>query len=422
MTRATQGAPPSPAERDEWLHRHLLEEPEPPEGEHLTTDELLDYAFERCPTSDVERFDRHLEDCEACADDLDAILAVSGPWLGPLATGAADTAPRYAVVADRASPRLLAGLAAHLGSEDALPRVAVLEVVDALGERAADRAFLAPVCTLLMDWERDAEVRATAAEALGKIGPKAATVEVLAALEKSIADGPEELQEAAAYAVGSLGAGAASGGIQTRLGILAERDPDEAVGTAAAWSLASLGSAVADERLIDTLLRLLGHQQQQMRRLAGQFLREVPKAGERFRQNAKQWLQARTEEITGLVAPDPSTLHAGGQVWPQSGTLAGGRISYEFQPARDGERDVVDLRFGSRILDLENAVLTIDAIPASAPNAARTEATISAEPNLWFVVLGKRGRDEVGARVRIPWRDLPTGSPFGVELRVRVID
>src|SRR5262249_34334207 len=131
----------------------------------------------------------------------------------------------------------------------------------------------------------------------------------------------------------------------------------------------------------------------------------------------------QTAEIT-LLAPDPLEGNfAPSSGWPQSGTLAEGRIGYEFDLAYHGERREVDLRFGSRALDLANTVLTIDAVPALGPGEAPVEAVnFPGRSYLWFVVLAERGRDQVGARIRIPWDDLPAGSPYGVELRVRVVN
>jgi hypothetical protein len=44
------------------------------EGQHLTSDDLLDYAEERLNSVDIARCDQHLENCPECAFVLDRIL------------------------------------------------------------------------------------------------------------------------------------------------------------------------------------------------------------------------------------------------------------------------------------------------------------------------------------------------------------
>ena len=404
------------------LRLDLASKPAPATGEHLTTDEMLDYAFERCAPEDVDRIERHLDGCDVCAEDMDCVCGVTGPLVGPYPSSAGER-ERYGVIVGRATAEQLQGLAMHVGSGEDLERLAALEIVSALGAVAATPEFLSTLAAHL--GAEDGEVRVAAAGAVARLGAAAATPEILAALGRCLRDEIEEVQEAAAYAFGDLGTAAAVADIEKRL-ITLTKSLDPTVRTAAAWALRRLGPAITEPAVIDGMLKRLGDPAAAVRAEVKRFIETVPAAARRFRATARDsWKRSEAKIIRvpalegGFGAPqgearqDYSRVPAG---WTDSGTLANGLIEYEID--QDPESGDVEVRFGSRMLKPEDVVLALDAIAAPGD---RTTIRPEDESFLWLVVLEQWGSDQVGGYIRIPHADLPRATPYGVELRVRVL-
>jgi energy-coupling factor transporter ATP-binding protein EcfA2 len=108
---------------------------------------------------------------------------------------------------------------------------------------------------LLLSQDGNEEVRASAADALGRLGAAAATPEVVAQLVALIQDGNEGVRASAVYALGRLGAAAATPEVVARLVALIQ-DGNEGVRASAADALGRLGAAAATPEVVARLVAL----------------------------------------------------------------------------------------------------------------------------------------------------------------------
>jgi HEAT repeat protein len=148
--------------------------------------------------------------------------------------------------------------------------------------------------------DKDWRVRYAAAQALGAMGPAAATPEVLQALLACLRDEDGEVRWAAAEALGQMGPAAATPEVlQALMGCL--RDEDGSVRAAAAGALGAMGPAAATPEVLQALLERLQDEDRHVRRAAAEALTAWHRQGLRlFRDAQGRWTVRTVEELSAL--------------------------------------------------------------------------------------------------------------------------
>lgn len=177
------------------LYRRLAEvRADSSSSEHLTNDEIFDYAFERLSTDETDRIDAHLySGCKVCLNDMEMVLDIFNPWIGEIA----------------ATPELLVSL----------------------GSRLADRTW---------------NTRVSAAAMVAALGPVAATAGILRGLLKLLEDGSELMRQSAVAAFRGLGVAGRSPEVSKALDAML-RDPNFKVRSAATVVVRYFNEATADD-------------------------------------------------------------------------------------------------------------------------------------------------------------------------------
>lgn len=284
--------------------------------------------------------------------------------------------------------------------------------------------------------DMDPYARAGATQALGELGAREMTPEIATTLARSLGDVDRDVRLAGAHAVTKIGAAAGAPDVFLGLGQLLNDEEDDELRASAFQAIESLGpeAVVAELSLIDKMLMHLNDRLTPVRKFVGRFIANVPAAAERLRIAASEILamqpEAASPRIIGLASgfspawssPGPGLCAASGggfgpAVAEPSGTLADGRITFK----ADRDLNGVNFRFGSRDLDLEYSVLTIDAVPASDPKTESSARTPATRPHVSILVLQKIGRYQVGGRIQIPSSEWPQPAPLGVIFTPRVV-
>jgi HEAT repeat protein len=255
----------------------LAEMQQPDSSEHLTNDEIFDYALERLSTVETDRIDAYLEGgCEVCLSDMEMALEIFNPWVGQIA----------------ATPELLVSLEARLNDRTWNIRLSAAAMVAALGPNAATAKILRGLLKLLED-DR-AWMRQGAVEAFRGLGVAGRSTEVSKALDAMLRHPDFNIRSTAtAVSRGFNDAGADDGrigrmpaskaddeqGDSRRRGVLRYRATTERLGelasflssaehmerAAAVRVIAELGSAAAEPNFMRTLLQLLQDEDDEIR-------------------------------------------------------------------------------------------------------------------------------------------------------------
>jgi HEAT repeat protein len=168
-------------------------------------------------------------------------------------------------------PEALRGLAASLGDPKAEVRRTAAQAVGYLGGRAATSEIVHGLTLLLTD--PAGEVREVGAQALGCLGEHAATPEVLAALPTLFCDETVEVRRTAAWAVSQLGDSATTPEIQVGLARLLA-DADWPTRSNALRALHQFGQFSATSDFLNDLVGFLSRPEADMRYEAARMIAE----------------------------------------------------------------------------------------------------------------------------------------------------
>jgi hypothetical protein len=272
------------------LYRRLVDlaEMQPDSSnEHLTNDEIFDYALERLSTDETGRIDAHLHGgCEVCLSDMEMVLEIFNPWVGEIA----------------ATPELLVSLGIRLADRTWNVRASAAAVVAALGPVAATAKILRGLLKLLED---DREwMRQSAVEAFRGLGVAGRSAEVSKALDAMLRHPDFKVRSAATAVVRDFNEAKADDGRagsapaskvdgehqdQPRRGVLCYRATAERLDelasflssaedmerAAAVRVVAALGSAAAEPNFMRTLLGLLQDENDETRFVAMEAIEAV---------------------------------------------------------------------------------------------------------------------------------------------------
>jgi HEAT repeat protein len=257
----------------------LTQMPPDSSNEHLTNDEIFDYALERLSTDETGRIDAHLRGCEVCLNDMEMVLEIFNPWVGEMVV----------------TPELLVSLGIRLADRTWNIRASAAAVVAALGPVAATAKILRGLLKLLED---DREwMRQSAVEAFRGLGVAGRSAEVSKALDAMLRHLDFKVRSAATAVVrgfneveaddGRIGGAPASkvdGGHldRPRRSVLRYRATAERLGelasflssaedmerAAAVRVVVALGGAAAEPNFMQTLMQLLQDENDETRFVA----------------------------------------------------------------------------------------------------------------------------------------------------------
>ena len=134
-----------------------------------------------------------------------------------------------------------------------------------MGEKAATSEVISRLVSALGD--ENSNVRASACVALGEMGEKAATSEVISKLVSALGDENSNVRESACDALGKMGEKAATSEVISKLAS-ALGDEDSDVRRSACDALAKMGEKAATSEVISKLVSALGDEDSYVRRIA----------------------------------------------------------------------------------------------------------------------------------------------------------
>lgn len=254
------------------LYSRLLQvasQPHEEDDEHLTTEKIFDYAFERLPLDAVKRIDGHLDsDCDVCQDDMERVFEVVSPWVGEISV----------------TPDILASLKDRLSDPTWNVRLSAAATIAAIGPAAAAADILSGLLNMIQDeraWIRDGAV-----EAFNELGRAADTPRVQHILNELLGHSDSGIRLSAL----EVGRGISKFSDQPRRGILryratADRLADLALRLSSAEDLeceaavqviAALGGAAAELGFVLSLVRLMSQaESEETRDAAAQSLSAI---------------------------------------------------------------------------------------------------------------------------------------------------
>ncbi|CAM4832434.1 unnamed protein product [Rotaria magnacalcarata] len=168
--------------------------------------------------------------------------------------------------------QLLESLLLQLEDNDADIRATACNALGAMREKASTSQVTDRLVVALGD--RDEDVRANACRAIGKMGEKAATSQVIDRLVVALGDRDEDVRANACRAIGKMGEKAATSQVIDRL-LVALGDQNYEVRRSACSVLEKMGEKAATSQVIDRLVVALGDQDEWVRRCAYSALRKM---------------------------------------------------------------------------------------------------------------------------------------------------
>ncbi len=149
------------------------------------------------------------------------------------------------------SAALITSVTNELGNKNEDVRRIAVKALGEMGEKAATNEVISKLVSALGD--QNAYVRAYACDALVKIGEKAATNEVISKLVSALDDESERVRESACEALGRMGEKAATNEVISKL-VSALDDESERVRESACEALGKMGEKAATNEVISKLM------------------------------------------------------------------------------------------------------------------------------------------------------------------------
>jgi hypothetical protein len=308
--------------------------------------------------------------------------------------------------------------------EDPYARAGAAQAIGEIGRIQASPEMLAALARLLADDDRD--VQLAAERAVATIGPPSAVTPISLGLSKLLADHSPPLRAAGAEAIEKLGPAAALPQVMRALtSALQDLVPD--VARAAASAIGTLGAAVTPESVLALAALLLRSDEETRKAAAAAIIRLAAAGVSKIAARAKEEFKSLAScncrmphSAAGHFKPEEQAADTLAEVgWFASGRLAEGRIDYQID--RDRSTGAVELRFGSRDLELEHALLIVEAVGAPPKAEAAVGAMQASDQFLWLVLL-KRFGDQLAGDVYITRAELPAEALFGIEWRIRLVE